>query len=397
MSASDRWRRQWGPWEDLEAALEAVAALEQGGPGPLPNPPVWWRRAMAPVGDGLTLGSLSRNAIARLLAFRRRCEAQWGQPVSDFDAERLPQGELFCVYKALALRRLGRTPAEVTEGFLTASAKVAGRRTEPREIFWQRFRALGAPNGHWVVVCPDYPHTSRTAYPLAHYLNGCGYEVLLVEPGWAVTAIRNGEAFGGVAELARDVAAAGAYAASILARSQGGRLILLGDGLGASAGVLGAAVLSESGVLRQDGMLLPRGVALLLRWPFVAGASVPGRLAMRLLGRVPGVRRFEPAGTRQEVPSGWSLNLARRMGRELEGVWDAMGGGHVPMGPVGVLHLGTVSAGDASRRLGGLLGSHVLHETVAGEDCGTPREHRATSLLLRRLHQALPRGSDGDV
>ena len=139
-------------------------------------------------GSVLSLGKARaeyERARSRLAAFRVECESQWGQAVTAVELSRFRHGELFASNKVITLKRLARTPAEVTEGFLTASGSVDGYRIEPRELFWQRFRPAGKALGHVLVISPPFGRTGRDYYESAQRFNELGYDVLLMDHQWA--------------------------------------------------------------------------------------------------------------------------------------------------------------------------------------------------------------------
>ncbi|MBT6431785.1 MAG: hypothetical protein HOK28_01755, partial [Deltaproteobacteria bacterium] len=197
----------------------------------------------APLGRLSKRTTRSFDDLGELLAFRADCEAFWGEPVTGLDLGRLRHGDLFAVHKAVAMARLGRTPADVTEGYCTASGSVDGVRLFPREIFWQRFKPIGQANGRFVVVSPRFGETGRDYYDAIQAMNHEGYDVVVMDHQWA------GQSEGKAAEIdrgygvARDVAAIAAWAATVQAREygdvSGAAVILAGKALGASAGVLG--------------------------------------------------------------------------------------------------------------------------------------------------------------
>ena len=219
----------------------------------------------------------SFDDLGELLAFRADCEAFWGQSVTELTLGRLHHGDLFAVHKAVAMARLGRTPANVTEGFCTASGSVDGVRLLPREIFWQRFKPTGQAIGRFVVVSPRFGETGRDYYDAVCAMNQEGFDVVVLDHQWA------GQSEGSPAELdrgygvARDVAAVGAWVSQVQEREYGlvpgAKVILAGKGLGASAGVLGALTLTDAGLLKLDGAQMPAGLHGVLLSPWLGATS----------------------------------------------------------------------------------------------------------------------------
>ena len=88
-------------------------------------------RALVPA----ELNASSLDDIGELLDLRRKCERDWGAPVSDLDLQRLRGGELFAVHKTLVLARLGRHPSEVTEGLSLGVAESVMSALSPATSF----------------------------------------------------------------------------------------------------------------------------------------------------------------------------------------------------------------------------------------------------------------------
>lgn len=245
------------------------------------------------------------DSVTRLLAFRAQCESNWGELTTRLDLGRVEHGELFAVRKALSLSKLSRLPSDVSEGFLTASGNVDGRRIEPREIFWQRFRPMVKPRGHMVVISPAFGGTGRDYYESATQLNSLGYDVLLMDHQWAghSDGMRGylDSGFG----IARDVAAITAYAYRLLQREyevdSPAALTLVGKNLGASAGVLGAIVLNDAGLLRLDGRQMPKGLNAVLVSPWLgAGESLINK-CRKLASQLPVINQLVMP---RDVPEG---------------------------------------------------------------------------------------------
>ena len=167
------------------------------------------------------LNASSLDDIGELLDLRRKCERDWGAPVSDLDLQRLRGGEHFAVHKTLVLAQLGRHPSEVTEGFVTGSGRVGDVRIEPRDIFWQRFKPRGAPNGRVVVLSPRYGETGRDYADAIDAMARQGFDVFVMDHQWAGHTTRNPEGVDSGYGVARDVAAVGSFAYSVMERVRG--------------------------------------------------------------------------------------------------------------------------------------------------------------------------------
>lgn len=254
-------------------------------------------------GSVLSLGKARaeyERARSRLAAFRVECESQWGQAVTAVELSRFRHGELFASNKVITLKRLARTPAEVTEGFLTASGSVDGYRIEPRELFWQRFRPAGKALGHVLVISPPFGRTGRDYYESAQRFNELGYDVLLMDHQWAGHSEgREGHLDSGFG-VARDVAAVAEFAHRIVEREyfnlDGSGVTLLGKNLGASAGVLGALTLNDLGRLRLDGRPMPRGLNAVLVSPWLGAGKSWQNGVRKLASRIPLVNQLAVPG-----------------------------------------------------------------------------------------------------
>ena len=230
----------------------------------------------------------SSDNVTRLTAFRADCESMWGRGVTSIDDEDLEDGELFALHKTLALARLGRTPKDVTEGFVTATGSVDGVRIEPRQIFWQRFRPCGRPNGRMVLISPRYGENGRHYYGSISALNRQGYDVVIMDHQWAGQTIPNSPRIDRGFGVTRDVAAMAAAAAKWVEADYGylpgSELILVGKAMGASAGVLGALVMNDNGRLKLDGSVMPKGLNAVLLTPWL-GATRSLRSQVRRAAR----------------------------------------------------------------------------------------------------------------
>ena len=242
------------------------------------------------------LNPSSLDDIGELLDLRRKCERDWGAPVSEIDLQRLRGGELFAVHKALVLARLGRHPSEVTEGFVTGSGRVGDVRIEPRDIFWQRFKPRGAPNGRVVVLSPRYGETGRDYADAIDAMARQGFDVFVMDHQWAGHTTRNPSGVDSGYGIARDVAAVGAFAYSTMERDYASfpkrNLMLVGKALGASAGAFGAALLNDQGLLKLDGREMPRGVDVVMVSPWFGPTSSFQNRLRSVVSRVPFLRRL---------------------------------------------------------------------------------------------------------
>jgi pimeloyl-ACP methyl ester carboxylesterase len=219
-------------------------------------------------------GLSTKDDVKRLSDYTNDRERAWGRPVTDLAPDALPDMGLFRAEKAAALTRFGRTPSDVTEGFLDAKGSVNGQAIAERQIFWQRWKPIGNPNGKVVVVSPGFQETSAEFLEQANSLNKLGYDVILMDHQWA--GHTTGGEPGGIDRgfgVARDVAAVAAEAARIADRDHadvaGHGVILMGNSMGAGPGVLGALALNDAGLIDLQGPKMPRGLDAVLEAPFL--------------------------------------------------------------------------------------------------------------------------------
>lgn len=202
----------------------------------------------------------------RLSKFVAEREAAWGLPTTDLPPGSIKDFDLFRAQKAIALDRFGRTPADVTEGFLDARGSIAGNRIADRRIFWQRWKPGGKPSGRLVVISPGFQETGRNFYEQIQLLNQQGDDVIVMDHQWA--GYSDGEP-GGLDRgygVARDVAATVAFAHQVAPDE---KLVLFGNSMGGGPGALGAATLNDNGLVQLDGPSMPTNVPLVLQAPFV--------------------------------------------------------------------------------------------------------------------------------
>ena len=289
----------WGSRADLRDVAAAMDALRdqrsgqkqgRGRVGRAAAP--WWAQYALPTKE-------LKELLERLKAFRAQCEHEWGQSVTQLDLLRIPQGELFAVQKSVALRQMQRHPRDVVEGLLTASGLVESRRVEPREVFWQRFKTTRKPTGKLVMIAPSVGETGRSYYAHALALNEMGHDVILVDQQWGGSTSGSPRGLDYGFDAARDVASVAAYASTWVVREfgqiPGAELILLGMGLGATAGVLGATTLGDHGRIALDGRPMPRGLKTVVGAPFAPrrGTWIPKMVRMAA-NREATVRQLSP-------------------------------------------------------------------------------------------------------
>lgn len=229
-----------------------------------------------------SVGASARDERRMVEEFRRAAEEKWGMPVMDPAIEAAhPQGFAFAAIKTAQLERLGRTPAEVTETFLTAKGRVAGEDIPEARLFVQRFRPIGEPTGDVVLLSPGFLETGRVFTEQVDRLTRAGLDVLVLDHQWG--GLSDGKK-GGIASgesIALHTARAAAYAAEIAETEYGdkGRAFIMGESMGAGPGALGLSVMTAAGQIELEGAKLPRGLDIVLQDPFLgATPNIPNRL-----------------------------------------------------------------------------------------------------------------------
>ena len=92
------------------------------------------------IGSWFKPGFLRGDDEKKLQDFIARKETSWGRPVTDLLPGSIKDYDLFRAQKALALDKFGRSPRDVSEGFVDGRGSVAGQAIADRRIFWQRWK-----------------------------------------------------------------------------------------------------------------------------------------------------------------------------------------------------------------------------------------------------------------
>lgn len=241
---------------------------------------------------GLSADDEARRLVERVKLLEAEC---WQGPVTTLTVAQVPQLEAFRVEKAAALIRFDRTPADVTEGFVTASGKVDNHYIAPREVFWQRWAAKAPASGKVVVISPGFQETGRNFYEQVALLNAAHHDVIVMDHQWA--GLTKGGAEGGIDRgygVARDVAVVAAFAqtwADKNFKAQPHEVILLGNSMGAGPGVLGAAVLNDADKIQLDGAAMPKGLKMILQAPFLEMTPSLFNQGLAVVGQLPGINK----------------------------------------------------------------------------------------------------------
>lgn len=260
--------------DDALGNADGIPSNEKGRAGWVPRSITMTQpllhRLLASAELGLSATDEAKRLIERVKLLEAEC---WKAPVSTLPIAKIADSEAFRVEKAAALLRFDRSPAEVTEGFLTASGKVDGQNITPREVFWQRWAATAPASGKVIVISPGFQETGRNFYEQIALLNAAHHEVIVMDHQWAGYT-KGGEA-GGLDRgfgVARDVAAVAAFAqawADEEFKDKAHEVVLLGNSMGAGPGVLGASVLNDAGKIQLDGAQMPKGLKMILQAPFL--------------------------------------------------------------------------------------------------------------------------------
>lgn len=304
-------------------------------------------------------GLSARDENARLSEFIRSREQAWGQGVSELTADAIPDHDRFRAEKAIALVRFGRTPKDVSEGFVRAAGTVNGETIAPREIFWQRWKPVGTPSGTVVVVAPGFLQTGRNFYEQVNLLNREGHDVVVMDQQWAGYSSGNRGGIDRGFGISRDVAAVTAFANDVAEREYKDsphRVVIAGTSMGGGAGALGAITLNDAGRIQLEGLQMPKGVSAVLQAPYFD--KTPGVLngVLAALGRVPGLKQLELPSlglpTLSYDPSTQSKLADHAVGEalvaraqafnasdaDLQVIRGTIESGHVPQGRIHFLH-----------------------------------------------------------
>jgi alpha-beta hydrolase superfamily lysophospholipase len=256
----------WGSRSQIEATIKEL----DGVSGKAPPSSIWDFLSRNPltskVADFFEPGLSTSDETKKLSDFVASKEKEWGAPVSDLPAGAIKNQDLFEAQKAIALARYGRSPADVTEGFVDARGSVDGQPIAARKIFWQRWKPIGKPSGRLVVISPGFQETGRNFYQQIQLLNKEGDDVIVMDQQWAGYSEGTPGALDRGFGVARDVAAVAAFAHEA-APSE--KLVLFGNSMGAGPGVLGAATLNDHGKIQLDGPAMPTGVPIVLQAPYL--------------------------------------------------------------------------------------------------------------------------------
>lgn len=387
---------EWGSREQIGGLYAALSDLpSQGGNGD----GLWFneRRKKDELADrfsrnpvllslygSASVGWSTKDEVEKLAAFRDSAEAKFGQPLLDPRvAGRLQNPSLFAVEKAITLERLGRHPKDVTEGFVAAVGSVDGHEIGARQLFYQRFRPIGEPSGHVVVVSPGFQETGRDFSELIHELCLRGHDVVAMDHQWAGHSDGSPGGIDSGFGVARDVAAMSAFASRLAHETYGepGRVILYGNSMGGGPGVLLALAMNEAGRVQLQGEhgSVPRGVRAVVSAPYLGATPNVVNETLQLAARVPILNSIQlpPTGIPvlsrdpQAQQKGAQASVLADTKAQLlafdtpkaaiERLFELVESGHAPSGPVEVVHgeADTLASHAASQRLVQALGGNA--------------------------------------
>src|SRR5581483_11922650 len=289
------WRKptgaEQGHWGSRSEIAATVAQLD-GGPKPNDH---WWgfltrNPLVAKTLGWFEPGFSTKDEKKKLSAFVADHEKKWGLPTTDLPPGSIKNFDLFRAQKAIALDHYGRTPADVTEGFVDARGSVAGQAIAPRRIFWQRWKPIGRPSGRLVVISPGFQETGRNFYEQIQLLNKEGDDVIVMDHQWAGYSDGSPGGLDRGFGVARDVAAVAAFAHEVAPDE---KLVLFCNSMGAGPGVLGAATLNDNGQIALEGAPMPRNVPIVLQAPFIKMTDDFMNDTFALVSHVPFVNRWK--------------------------------------------------------------------------------------------------------
>lgn len=249
------------------------------------------------LGRFLGAGLSTADEVEVLSTFVSAFEQEHGA-VSSLQQGDLDGAALFHAQKAIALVRYGRSPADVTEGFVSAKGTVCGEPIADRELFVQRWRPTAEPTGKVIVLAPGFQETGRNFYEQIDKLNRQGHDVLVLDQQWGGHS--SGGSPGGLDRgfgVARDVAAVMAEAQDIVqsdyGKVPGSEVVPVGNSMGAGAGVFSALVLMQDNEIKLSSGELPRVRHAALQAPFLRATDNLTNDALALASKLPFVNRLQ--------------------------------------------------------------------------------------------------------
>jgi len=328
-TATSITKDMWGARSQLGATLRAVRAAEHHTPEPttlVERQPILNR--LSSFARVVFHPGAAQREVRNYVAAREAKEGPLTtlRPGDTVDPRRYG---ILVAEKAVTLDTYRRTPAEVTEHYVTARGSVDGQPIDPRRIFVQTWAAVkepssadgkmlpnDSPRGKIIVLSPVYMETVRHFYAEVDALSRAGNDVLVMDHQWAgFSDGRRGVVDRGFG-VARDVAAVTAFANQWAREKYPNdpqhEVILVGNSMGAGPGVFGAVALNDAGKIKLDGAPMPKGLSAVLLAPFFHGTPSSGNLRNERLSHVPGLRNAPLVVTAMSHLAGDKAAQARR-------------------------------------------------------------------------------------
>ncbi len=267
----------------------------------------WQRNIVVQYGQAAAGVGLSRKDEQAFIGdILGALEAKWDQPISNLPVSAVPKRGLeMMIRKASQLQRMGLDPSRVTDVVLEVSGQVNGIKSKPQRIFTQRFAP--APDkdiNKLVVLSPGFQETGRSFEKQISEMLDRGYNVVAMDHQWSGHSDGESGSFDSAEGLARNIAAASAYAQGIVnseyADKPDAEVIVFGNSMG-GMGALFAKKMNDAGKVSLDAVKatvdaegaqpvearMPKGVKLMLQAPFMGLADGIMNKALAFTGRVP--------------------------------------------------------------------------------------------------------------
>lgn len=296
----------------LTAAQQAAVAHADGNQNGIlfdekKPTPGWQRNIVVQYGQAAAGVGLSRKDeqafIGNVLG---ALEAKWGQPISNLPVSAVPKRGLeMMIRKASQIQRMGLEPSRVTDAVLQVSGQVNGVRTKSQGVFTQRFAPTPEKaTGKVLVLSPGFQETGRSFEKQISEMLDRGYDVVAMDHQWSGHSDGEAGSFDSAEGLARNIAAASAYAQSIVdseyAKNPASEVIVFGNSMG-GMGALFAKKMNDAGAVSLDSLKattdaagaqpvdsrMPKGVKLMLQAPFMGLSDGIMNKALAFAGRIP--------------------------------------------------------------------------------------------------------------
>src|SRR5262249_29775463 len=160
-----------------------------------------------------------------------------------------------------------RSPADITEDFVTAAGTVDGLDIKTRELLLQHWHAKNPVNGHKkiFIFSPGYKEDKSAFYPEISAFSNAGHDAFVMDHQWmGLSDGKPGKVDRGFG-VARDVAAVVAHVdAWAKTQYEDYEIVLVGNSMGAGAGIVGAVGLNDANRIQLTGGVMPKAVPMIL-------------------------------------------------------------------------------------------------------------------------------------